>query len=152
MTIRDGAEIVYVARHRTRQIVSANLHLGSRLPVHCTCMGKIQLIDLSRQELCELLGEGPYRKMGPNTITTLDALVAELDKVRGLGYAINDEELVAGLRAVAAAVRDRSGDIVAAVNISIPTARASRQELEQVLAPMVIKAAREISLALGADV
>jgi IclR family pca regulon transcriptional regulator len=152
MTIRDGAEIVYVARHRTRQIISANLHLGSRLPVHCTCMGKVQLIDLSRQELDDLLGEGPYQKMGPNTITTLDALVAELDQVRKLGYAINDEELAAGLRAVAAPVRDRSGEVVAAVNISIPTARASRQELEQVLAPMVIKAAREISLALGAGV
>ena len=152
MTVRDGAEIVYVVRIKTRQIISANLQVGSRLPVYCTCMGKAQLIDLSRQELDALLGEGPYPKIGPNTITTLDALIVELDQVRQQGYAVNDEELAAGLRAVAAPVRHRNGEIVAAINISVPTARASRQELEQVLAPMVTETAREISLALGAGV
>jgi IclR family pca regulon transcriptional regulator len=152
MTVRDGKEIVYVVRNKTRQIISANLHLGSRLSVHCTCMGKAQLIDLSWQELYDLLGEGPYQKTGPNTITTLDALVAELDVVRQQGYAINDEELTAGLRAVAAPVRSHHGDIVAAINISVPNARASRQKLEQELAPLVMETAREISRALGADV
>ena len=152
MTVRDGAEIVYVVRIKTRQIIAANLQVGSRLPVHCTCMGKAQLIDLSRQELRDLLGEGPYLEMGRNTITTLEALVDELDRVRQQGYAINDEELAVGLRAVAAPVRQRNGDVVAAINISVTTARASRRELEQVMAPMVIKAAHEISLALGADV
>ena len=90
--------------------------------------------------------------MGPNTITTLDALVAELDRVRQQGYALNDEELAAGLRAVAAPVRSRHGDIVAAINISVPNVRASRQKLEQELAPLVMETAREISRALGADV
>ena len=152
MTVRDGAEIVYVVRIKTRQIISANLQVGSRLPVYCTSMGKAQLTDLSRQELDALLGEGPYPKIGPNTITTLNALIVELDQVRQQGYAVNDEELAAGLRAVAAPDRHHNGEIVAAINISVPTARASRQELEQVLAPMVTETAREISLALGARV
>jgi len=152
MTVRDGAEIVYVARYKTRQIIAANLQVGSRLPVYCTCMGKVQLIDLSREELCDLLGQGPYPKMGPNTITALDALMAELDTVREQGYAINDEELAAGLRAVAAPVRRRGGGIAAAINVSVPTARASRQELEHDMASMVMETAREISLALGTGV
>jgi IclR family pca regulon transcriptional regulator len=152
MTVRDGEDIVYVARNKNRQIVSVDLQLGSRLPVHCTSMGKAQLIDLSRQELSDLLGEGPYRKVGPNTITTLDALLAEIEKVRQQGYAINDEELADGLRSVAAPVRRRNGEIVAAVNISVLGARVSRQDLEEVLAPMVVNTAREISLALGAGV
>ena len=118
-TLSRGLQILEAFSEESPSIISANLHVGSRLPVHCTCMGKAQLIDLSRQELDDLLGEGPYRKMGPHTITTLDALVAELDNVRKLGYAINDEELAAGLRAVAAPVRDRSGEIVAAVNIFV---------------------------------
>jgi len=152
MTVRDGKDIVYVARNKTRQIISVDLQLGSRLPVYCTSMGKAQLIDLSRQELHALLGEGPYHKVGPNTITTLDALIAELGKVRQQGYAINDEELAVGLRSVAAPVRDRNGEVVAAVNISAPSVRVSRQELEEVLCPMAVKTASEISLALGADV
>ncbi len=151
MTIRDGAEIVYVARNKTQQIISVNLQLGSRLPVHCTSMGKAQLIDFSRQELDDLLGGGPYPVMGPNTITTLDGLVAELDQVRRRGYAINDEELTAGLRSVAAPVRNRDGEVAAAINISAPSARASREEMENVLAPMMMNTARKISLALGAN-
>jgi IclR family pca regulon transcriptional regulator len=152
MTVRDGKEIVYVARNKTRQIISVNLQPGSRLPVYCTSMGKAQLIDLPRRELYDLLGTGPYPRVGPNTITTLNGLVAELDKVRQQGYAINDEELTAGLRSVAAPIRNHNSEIVAAVNISIPSARVSRQEVEDVLAHQVMNTAHEISLALGAGV
>jgi IclR family pca regulon transcriptional regulator len=150
MTVRDEAEIVYVARNKTQQIVSVDLHLGSRLPVYCTSMGKAQLIDLSGQELLELLGEGPYERRGPNTITTLDALVAQLVQVRRRGYAVADEELAPGLRAVAAPVRGHTEQLVAAVNVSVPGGRASREELEERLAPLVVATAREISAALGA--
>jgi len=140
-----------VVRNKTQQVISVNLQLGSRLPVYCTSMGKAQLIDLSQDELRDLLGEGPYPVMGPNTITTLDALVAELDKVRRQGYAINDEEMAVGLRSVAAPVREASGQVAAAINISVPSARVSRQEMEMVLAPMVMETAHQISLALGAN-
>lgn len=150
MTIRDGKEVVYIARFRTRQIISINIQVGSRLPVYCTSMGKAQLVDMGRDELHDLLGEGPYRAMGPNTITSLDALVAELDKVRQQGYAINNEELAAGLRSVAAPVRNFEGEIVAALNISVPSVRVSRQKVESDLAPLVKATAEEISLALGA--
>jgi IclR family pca regulon transcriptional regulator len=152
MTVRSGAEIIYVLRNDTQQIISVNLHLGSRLPVHCTSMGKAQLIDLSRQELQDLLGEGPYPKMGPNTITGLDALVTELNDTRRRGYAVNDEELTAGLRSVSAPIREADGQVAAAINISVPSARVSRQELEHDMAPMMMETAREISLALGADI
>jgi IclR family pca regulon transcriptional regulator len=150
MSIRDGQEIVYIARNRTQQIISINLHLGSRLPVHCTSMGKAQLIDLSPEELGELLGAGPYPAPGPNTVTDLDQLLSELRHIRRTGYAINDEELAVGLRSVAAPIRDRHDYIVAAINISVPSVRVSRQELESQLAPMVTHAAQDICLALGA--
>ena len=152
MTVRDGAEVVYIARNKTRQIININLQVGSRLPVYCTSMGKAQLIDQSRVELRRLLGAGPYPVMGPNTITTLDDLVAELDRVRQQGYAINDEELAAGLRSAAAPIRDAEGEIVGAINVSVPSARVSRQELEARLAPLVRSAALEICQALGAQV
>lgn len=152
MTIRDESEIVYVARNKTRQILAVDLQLGSRLPVYCTSMGKAQLIDLSREKLLRLLGPGPYPMLGPHTITALDALVAELGEVRRQGYAINDEELAVGLRAVAAPVRGHEKRIVAAINISIPSARASRQEMEETLAPMVLETADEISLVFAGRV
>jgi IclR family pca regulon transcriptional regulator len=151
MTVREGAEVVYIARNRTQQIISINLQVGSRLPVYCTSMGKVQLIDQSLRELHDLLGAEPYPAMGPNTITTLEALVAELEQIRQQGYAINDEELAAGLRSTAAPIRDAEGEIVAAINVSVPSARVSREELESNLAPLVRNTAREISRTLGAQ-
>lgn len=152
MTVRDGAEVVYIARNKTGQIISINLQVGSRLPVYCTSMGKAQLIDHSQAELQSLLGAEPYPAMGPNTITTLDDLVAELDRVRQQGYAINDEELAAGLRSAAAPIRNAEGEIVGAINVSVPSARVSREELEADLAPLVRSTAQEICHALGAQV
>ncbi len=150
MSIRDGAEIIYVARNATQQIISVNLQRGSRLPAYCTSMGKTQLIDCSRQELLDLFGEGPYPQKSPNTITCLEDLILELDKVRRQGYAINDGELAVGLRSVAAPLRDYRGKVVAAINISVPGARISRRALEEQLAPQVVNTARQISIALGA--
>ena len=150
MAIREGADIVYVARNATRQIIGVNVQRGSRAPAYCTSMGKAQLIDLSRKELFDLLGEGPYPKMTPNTIIYLKDMVLELEKIRLQGYAVNDEELAIGLRSVAAPIRGCRGKIVAAINISVPGSRILRQEMEEQLAPMVVDTARLISLSLGA--
>jgi IclR family transcriptional regulator, pca regulon regulatory protein len=149
MAIRDGADIIYVARNATQQIIGVNVQRGSRAPVYCTSMGKAQLIDLSREELFDLLGDGPYLKQGPNTITSLDALEAELDLVRQNGYAINDEELAFGLRSVAAPIRNLEGEVVAAINISFPGGRLSRKEIEVNMAPKIVDTASQISISMG---
>lgn len=150
MAIRDGAEIVYVARYATRQIIGVNVQRGSRSPAYCTSMGKAQLIDLTRKELFDLLGEGPYPKMAPNTILYLKDMELELEKIRQHGYAVNDEELAIGLRSVSAPIRGSRGKMMAAINISVPGSRISRQELEEQLAPKVVETARLISSSLGA--
>lgn len=150
MAVRDGAEILYVARHRTQQVLNVGLEVGSRLPVWCTAMGKVQLIDLPTEEVCDLVGGHVLPPAGPNAHRDLDALLVDLQSVRDRGYALNDEELVVGVRSVAAPVRDGSGRIVAAINISVPGARVSRAELEARLAPMVVETAAKISRALGA--
>jgi len=150
MAIREGAEIVYVARNVTRQIIGVNVQRGSRAPAYCTSMGKAQLIDLSPKELFDLLGEGPYLKMTPNTIMYLKDMVLELEKIRQQGYAVNDEELAIGLRSVAAPIRGIGWKIVAAINISVTGSRISRNEIEDQLAPKVVDTARLISLSLGA--
>jgi IclR family pca regulon transcriptional regulator len=150
MSIRDGTEIIYVLRISPLQIVNLNLHLGSHLPVHCTSMGKAQLIDLSPDAVAGLLGEGPYEALTRHTITSLSALNKELAQIRQNGFAVNDEELTIGLRSVAAPIRNDEGQIVAACNISAASARVPRTDLEGRLAQMVLDSANLISKALGA--
>ncbi|GAA1969785.1 IclR family transcriptional regulator C-terminal domain-containing protein [Catenulispora subtropica] len=123
MAVLDGADVVYVDRRRSRRAtgfpMDITLHVGSRLPAYCTSMGKVLLADKDPEQLAALLDRSELTRRGPRTITGRDQLLAVLDRVRANGLAVNDEELAPGLRSVAAPVRDRSGAVVAAVNLAV---------------------------------
>lgn len=151
MAIRDGREIVYVARNTPRQFLGVNITVGARLPVHCTSMGKAHLLYHTADRLQELLGSGPYEALTDHTITSLDALVADLEAARAQGYTVSDQELAAGLRSVAAPILATDGQPIAAINVSASSARVSQPEMERNLAPPVVNTAKRISSALGAQ-
>jgi DNA-binding IclR family transcriptional regulator len=89
-------------------------------------------------------------RRGPKTITTKTALRAELERVlAGQGVAIEDEELLAGRRAVAAAVLDKDGHAVAAVELAVPVQACSREELLAQFGPKVTATAQRIAAALA---
>ncbi|MFL6111485.1 MAG: IclR family transcriptional regulator [Catenulispora sp.] len=123
MAVLDGADVVYVDRRRSRRAtglpMDITLHVGSRLPAYCTSMGKVLLADREPEQLAGLLDRSEFTRRGPKTITSREQLLAALDRVRGAGIAVNDEELAPGLRSVAAPVRDRTGAVVAAVNLAV---------------------------------
>jgi IclR family pca regulon transcriptional regulator len=89
-----------------------------------------------------------FKPLTARTIIRLDKFLEELDKVRRKGYAMNDEELSIGNRAVAAPVVDKQGYAVAAINIAMPTAEYSRNQMEKTFAPKVMRTAKQISEAL----
>ncbi len=123
MAVLDGPDIVYVERRRSGRAsnfaMGLNLHVGSRLPAYCTSMGKVLLAYRDPAALRGLLDRTDFARRGPKTITAREQLMTALARVRQTGIAVNDEELAAGLRSVAAPVRDRSGRVVAAVNIAV---------------------------------
>ncbi len=147
--VLDGLEIVYVDRIRNRQIVGVVLGMGSRLPAHCTSMGKAMLAYLPEDQLEARLHGAVLEACTGNTIIETDSLEADLTKVRRRGYAVNNQELAVGLRAVAAPIWGEHGEVVAAINISGSTERISRSRLRQELAPLLVETAAEISQTLG---
>lgn len=149
LAILDGTEIVYVERIKTEQILNINLQVGSRLPAYCTSMGKAMLAFLPEERLDDLLKKMRLVPHTPHTITSKEALKNELRKVRVQGFATNNEELSLGLRSTAAPIRDYRGEVIAAVNIAVPSIRISQKQLETVLAKKVVETARQISLSLG---
>ncbi|MEV6342624.1 IclR family transcriptional regulator [Actinoplanes sp. NPDC051851] len=118
MAVLDGTDIVYVDRRRSGPM-ALNLHIGSRLPAYCTSMGKVLLAHQEPAVLRGVLDRTDFARRGPKTITNREQLTAALARIRQCGVAVNDEELAAGLRSVAAPVRDRTGQVVAAVNIAV---------------------------------
>lgn len=148
LAIRDGAEIVYLMRLKSSQIVNIQLFVGSRLPVYCTSMGKAILAYLPPDESREIIASCRFEARTPNTITTAKRLRQELTQIRKQGYAINDEELELGLRGVAAAIFDSENYPIASVNVAVP-ARISRKELEKEQAPLVKETADKITEVLS---
>lgn len=149
LSVLDGMEIVYIDRVRNQQIVGVVLGMGSRLPAHCASMGKAMLAHLPPEELRRRLDQAGLKPRTPKSLVDWAALEDELERVRQQGYAINDEELEIGLRAVAAPIWDSSSQVVAAANITGSAAMLSLERLESELALAVRHTADQISRALG---
>jgi DNA-binding IclR family transcriptional regulator len=139
-------EIIFLEQVRTTHLVNINLAIGSRLPACWTSMGKAVLAHrgLSIDQLDELIERSRGQSRGPRATCDARALSNELSVVRERGYAVNDEESVEGLRAVAAPVFSGSGEAVAAINVCAPLQRLPLSKQEAV-ARDVISAAERIS-------
>ncbi|HMM09080.1 MAG TPA: IclR family transcriptional regulator [Paracoccus solventivorans] len=144
VSILDGAEIVYVARAAQQKVMSIALMPGSRLPAHCTSMGRVLLAALPEAEACALLGPGPLPARTARTLTDPDAVLAELARVRAQGHAVNDQEIEIGLRSIAVPVLNARGQVVAALNVGLSAARAEAAELPVRFLPQLQRAQAEL--------
>lgn len=142
--VLSGEDIVYVARIPGRHILSVALHVGTRLPAWCTSMGRVLLADLPRAELRAFLSSAKIVAHTPKSITDPTKLESEIRRVAEQGFAIIDEELEIGLRSIAVPVRDRSGRVVAAINISTQSSRFSPEEMQTLILPPLKETAHAI--------
>lgn len=150
LAVMSGDELIYVERISSPQIVSINLHVGSRLPLYCTSLGRALICEMPNTWLSQYFQRiSEDRKAHKYIQGDGKRLLQVLRETRERGYALNDEELVKGLRAVASPIRDRTSKIVAAVCISVPSSRSTLADLRRVFAPDLVTVAHNISLALG---
>lgn len=146
----EGQEIVYVARFPSRHAVSVDLHVGSRLPAYCTAAGRAILARMRPAEARALLSASRRTRLTERTTIDLAGLEKLLARARADGYSVNDQEAFVGDLSVAAAIVDRSGAPVGAINIAVPTPRWQRRTLERELAPLVVATARDMSIKYAA--
>jgi IclR family pca regulon transcriptional regulator len=144
MSVLDGDDIVYVARVPMARIMTVAINVGTRFPAYATSMGRVLLAALPGNALEEYLGRITLQRLAPRTTTAPEALRSELSRVRAQGFAIVDQELEGGLRAVAAPVRDRAGTTVAAINVSSHASRTSMEKIRREFVPKLRAAAARI--------
>ncbi|WP_137391046.1 IclR family transcriptional regulator domain-containing protein [Rhodoligotrophos defluvii] len=137
-------DVVYVARVPGRRILSVALNVGTRLPAWCTSMGRVLLSELPEAELRAFLRRADIIARTVKTITDREALAAEIVRVKEKGFAVVDEELEIGLRSIAVPIRNRSGAMVAAINVSTQPGRFSIDDMEREILPRLRNAARAI--------
>ncbi len=143
--LSDGAAL-YMDQVAGSSALQPHNWVGQRIPLHATSNGKILLSSLERTEVARQVPT--LRSYTANTITTLDGLMRELDQVRTWGHAVAIDELEVGLTAIAAAIRNTRGEVVASMSISGPTFRLDARRVPQ-MADAVMGAAHEVSRRLG---
>jgi IclR family transcriptional regulator, pca regulon regulatory protein len=140
-----------VARVPVSRIMTVAISVGTRFPAYATSMGRVLLAGLSEADLDAYLSKVDIEKLTPRTVGSITALRAELTRVRAQGFALVDQELEEGLRAVAAPIRDRAGRVIGSVNISTHASRTSLESMRRTLVPPLLAAAARISADIPAD-
>jgi IclR family pca regulon transcriptional regulator len=145
VSVLDGDDIVYVARVATsHRIMAVRIHVGTRFPAILTSMGRVMLAALDDTELEEFVSRVDLPSLTSHTATDRRSLLAELRRIREQGYAVVDQELEEGLRAVAAPIKGPGDRVVAAINTSTHASRTTMREIEEVFLPRLLQAAAAI--------
>jgi DNA-binding IclR family transcriptional regulator len=146
--VLDGSHVLYVAVLESPHAFRLVSRIGMRRPLHATALGKVLLAFLPDEENENLLSSLSFPGLTPHTLTSLIQLKRELENVRRLGHALDDEESVMGARCVGAPVLNARNESMAAISLAGPITRISTDKVPM-LAVAVKDAAREIASRMG---
>lgn len=150
LTALDGDKVLYIERVETTEPLRLHMQPGMRVPLHCTASGKLFLSQMPAAERRVVLTRLALKRMTYRTLTDLNLLEAELDRLAARGIGIDNEEFVRGMVAVAVPVQDTTGaHLLAALAIHAPTARANLNDLLEAV-PRLKEAALKIAPLLHA--
>jgi IclR family transcriptional regulator, acetate operon repressor len=135
VAIPTPSGVARIAQIDSRHPLGAGNWVGRRIPIHASALGKVFMAFGAAQPPV-----GRLAKLVPGTITDVGELLAELETVRRTGYATTWEELEVGLCSTAAPVRSSRDTVIAAISVSAPTVRTSRDRLAELSAEVVEQA------------
>jgi IclR family transcriptional regulator, pca regulon regulatory protein len=151
ISVLDGHHVVYVVRVPTKRIMTVAISVGTRFPAYATSMGRVLLAAMSEEELDRYLSEASFEQLTASTVTDPARLRAIVRQVAEQGYAIVDQELEEGLRAVAAPIRGAPDVGTAAINVSAHASRVSIAALRSEILPSLLQTAAQIEADLRAQ-
>jgi IclR family pca regulon transcriptional regulator len=144
ISVLDGHQIVYVARVPTKRIMTVAISVGTRFPAYATSMGRVLLAGLNPDDLDKYLAEADFEAFTARTVTDPERLREIVREVGRQGYAIVDQELEEGLRAIAAPIHGGGNAVIAAINLSAHASRVSLAAMRAVLLPALLETASRI--------
>lgn len=121
--ILDGGEVVVINTVESPQAVRMSSKIGNRRHLHSTALGKVFLSGLPEKEFLRLVRLKGIPKLTPTTITSLEELRAEIERVRKQGWAMDNQENGTDGRCIGAPITGEGGRVLAALSISGPVFR-----------------------------
>lgn len=151
MAVLDAQSIVYVARVPVRKVMTVSLGVGARLPAFCSSMGRVLLSGLSDAELSAWLAACQPTAHTAHTVTDPGELRRLIEEVRHQGYSYVEQELELGLCSVAVPVRNRQGQVAAALNVGMRFHADALARVHDVLIPALRETADSLERCIPPD-
>ena len=131
LAILDGKDVLYLAKYETQEVLSTNIKIGTKIPAHCTALGKVLLAFHPANDFKQLYeNDKPMVTLTPQSISSLEELKKELKKVRAQGYALDIEEYSIGINCISVPVFIQNGELLAAISITGPASRFTMDKME----------------------
>lgn len=147
----DGLEVISLERYDGAHSQRSSAALGQRKPVYCTSQGKAILSAMAAEARDAVIRDIQLRALTPNTLTDRRRLSAELKITAARGWAMDDEEILVGVRCVGAPIIDSEGRVRGAISVAGPAWRITRERAE-LLGPEIAESARRVGAQLrGGD-
>lgn len=140
----DNAQVLYLEKRNAVQPVAMYSQAGKVGPAYCTGVGKVMLAFTPEHQLDKIIAQQSFHKFTPKTLTTPDALVAELDEIVARGYGFDDEEHEPGIICIAVPILTEKGRPIGGLSVTSTTSRQSLETLA-VWAPLLQQTARDIA-------
>lgn len=145
MSQLDGSDIVYTARVPVPKIIALSVNIGTLFPAVATSMGRVLLSEHDPSEVAEVIDTPSRSGIIPRIVPTRAEIDDDLAQIRERGWALSDEALSVGIRSIAAPVRDTSGRIAAAANVTVHAAETSIERLTDEYLPHLLTTAAAIT-------
>lgn len=147
--ILDGLEVVYVAGVQAYNIISVGITVGSRQSAFYTANGRVLLAAQPEEYWDAVVAHARLTPRTKFSITKKSDLRAALEKVRDDGWSLVDQELEEGLLSIAIPLRYRSGLLAGAINIAVPSIRATAEDMRETYLPKLRETAEKIQMSLA---
>lgn len=144
--IEEHGKGVYLIKAEGEDAVNTRSYVGSENHLHCTALGKAILAHSPEERVEEIIDRHGLPEQTPNTITDREALFEQLDAIRERGYALDREEILSGLRCVAAPVFDEEDTLYGSISVSGPKTRFDGDYFEKQLPQEVRRTANVIEV------
>lgn len=143
--IEQDMEIVYIdVIDGPDGMLKITQRIGKLAPIHSTGIGKLLLLNYDMKQLDQMIAIKGLKALTPNTITSKNELLKELETIRVQGYALDDEECELGARCISSGIKDYTGKNVAGISVSGPTTRMTMENIKTIK-NVVIEIADKIS-------
>ncbi len=151
LAVADNDFVVFVSQVETPNPIRAFFHSGARGHMHASGIGKALMAELPRHEVEQILQRQGLPEFTEKTLTSSDALFADLEKTRTRGWSFDDEERHSGMRCVASAIYNSYGEAIAGISVSGPTVRLADDVVGE-FGPKTRRAAAEVTELIGGRV